>query len=783
MTGNDLRQRLSAIKTDLQGGAALKVFKADKALAAECLIRFALAFVLSGSQIFGAVAPFAVGLTAASGAGVTGFAALFGAIVGYLLSGSFFWAVKYISIAVIVTTAAIVFRDTEVKQTDWFMPVIAAVVTACIGFVSAADAGWTAAATALFVTDIVLAGGSAYFYKIALSPWSGRFNLEQGAEITHTVSILILMSTLLISLAHLELFGVISIGRAAATLIVFLAAFKGGAGMGCATGLAVGLAMDASTSVSPIFCTVYGLSGLIAGIFSRRRRLLFAMTYILVDACAAAVSLGNAAVPAILYETFIASVIFMLLPPSFMARLSILIPGTSGGYGVLKSREYTKSRVEQAALAFRELYETVQTAAGVGRNDQDIASVFDKAAEAACLTCARSSTCWHQDYQTTVDAMNNASPAMLERGSLQESDLPDYFVHACVNLPEFITAVNAELKGLLYRRQFRKRLKENQNAAFHQYGDVAAILNGISEELGSGTSFEPELENRLRKYLRSLNIQAETAVFRDRAGRLHAELFGANTVTLKKIPDYLEKLSAVLNVRLCTAETVSAVDRLYLLEAEPLAASVGISSKKKSEKGQSGDKGAYFKTDEGLLYVILSDGMGTGAEAARYAGDTVRILERFLRSGVAPETAVRMLNDLMLLKNEDDIGCATVDLVCINLFTGDARLFKYGAAPSYLRNGRGVRRMKGKSLAAGLGLPPHDAPDQLKMVLKPGSVAVIVSDGITADPEDGWLCEIISKFSGDTPKDLAASIVRAATEKYGVEDDMTVIAIQMAERV
>jgi stage II sporulation protein E len=787
MIVNQIRQRLSVIREGIPGRYSSALRGADRARAAEWAVRFAIAFVLSGSGIFAGIAPFAVSFTAAAGSASGCIASMLGAIGGYFLSGTFFWAIKYVCIAVIICAATIVFRDTAVYRSNWFMPVVASVITACITLVTAIDAGWSLPSVALVITDTVLAGGCAFFYKLALSPWSGRLNLEHGSEIIHTVSILILISTLLLSLAQIKVFGIISIGRTAATLIIFLAAFKGGVGMGCATGISVGLAMDAASSAAlpgahPIFCTAYGLAGMVSGIFSKQSRFVFAFSYILVGAVVAAVSIGNAGVPAILYEVFIASVIFMILPPSFMARLSILLPGVGSGHGVIKAREYTKKRVDQTALAFRDLYETVKTAVGNGSNDNDVATVFDKAADDICLSCLKTAKCWHLDYQSTVDAMNNATPAMLERGSLLESDLPEYFQRTCTSLPEYINSVNNELKSLLYRRQFKKRLRENQSAAFNQYSDISAILSGISEELGSGTSFEPEMENKLRKYLRSLNIQAETAVFRDRSGRLHAEIFGANTNMLKKIPGYLDKLSAVFNVRLCTVDSETEPDRIYLLEAEPLSASVGISCKKKNEKEPSGDRGAYFKTDEGILYVILSDGMGTGDHAARYSGDAVRILERFLRSGVAPETAVRILNDLMLLKNEDDTGCATVDLVCINLFSGSSRMFKYGAAPSYLRHGRTVRRVKGKSLAAGLGIPPHDAPDQLKMELRPGSAAVIVSDGVTAGNDDSWLCEAISKFEGDEPRELAGSIIETAVAKNGAEDDMTVIAIFVSER-
>ncbi len=110
-------------------------------------------------------------------------------------------------------------------------------------------------------------------------------------------------------------------------------------------------------------------------------------------------------------------------------------------------------------------------------------------------------------------------------------------------------------------------------------------------------------------------------------------------------------------------------------------------------------------------------------------------------------------------------------------------MFKYGAAPSYLRRGSSVRRIKGKSLAAGLGVPPHDAPDQLKMDLKADSMAVIISDGVTAGLDDGWLCELVSKFEGQDPRELAGLIIDTASEKFGAEDDMTVIVICVSERI
>ena len=110
---------------------------------------------------------------------------------------------------------------------------------------------------------------------------------------------------------------------------------------------------------------------------------------------------------------------------------------------------------------------------------------------------------------------------------------------------------------------------------------------------------------------------------------------------------------------------------MTLLEAEPLAVSVGIAALKKRGEKVSGDRGSYFKTDSGVLCVILSDGMGTGSEAAKESAEIVGILEKFLRSGADPAVAMKLLNSVMLLRGGDDSwGYATVDLMCVDLFSG-----------------------------------------------------------------------------------------------------------------
>ena len=71
----------------------------------DCALRFALAAVLSGAQVFGGYAPFALGWTAAAGAGAYGLSALAGAALGAFLFLGFSHALRTTAAAVLIFAA------------------------------------------------------------------------------------------------------------------------------------------------------------------------------------------------------------------------------------------------------------------------------------------------------------------------------------------------------------------------------------------------------------------------------------------------------------------------------------------------------------------------------------------------------------------------------------------------------------------------------------------------------------------------------------------------------
>ena len=747
---------------------------------AECAIRFLLGALLAGAEIFGGYAPFALGLVGASGSGLDGFCALLGACFGYLTMQGFAEGLRYTAACILAFSVAFAFFDVKAYKKTWFMPLAAAAMDGITGFVYLSDQGWTRENLVFFGTELLLCGASVYFYRIAFTPWTEKRE-EEGLTPRQTVSLLLLAGTLMLTLANLTLPGQLSVGRLTAALAVMVTASQGGIGVGATVGVAAGLAMDLAAGGMPFYSMAYALSGVMAGAFHRQGRLAAALAYVLTNGLTVLWTWESGLHIALLYEVFIASVIFLVLPQKALRQVGALVAPQPRQDTRERARAYVRNRLEETAGAFKELYQSMRAALRPGRpNDADAAVVFDRAADRVCKRCALQASCWQRDYVSTFNALNDALPAMLERGKGEGGDFPAYFANRCVKFPEFLAAANEEVSALLYRRQYRSRLQENRAAVCRQYGELAQVLGAAAAELGAELVPDPVREKRLRQYLTAQGIECQLAAYYDEAGHLRLELEGAGLSPLRQ-KEGVEKLSRLVNFPLRVVEGERR-DRLVLVQSEPLMAVAGAACRRKDGQMVSGDTGAWFKHDDGALYVLLCDGMGSGRLAQRESALAVRLLEQFLKAGVRPENALQTISAALALRGEEEIGFTTVDLLRVDLFTGEAAVYKYGAAPTYVRKGGGVSRLTGASLPAGLAGGEGGAPDVSQLRLEAGDWVLLVTDGVTGGGPDQWVRDQMTAFSGGSPRELAEALLEESQRQVGAADDRTALVIKLTRR-
>lgn len=187
-----------------------------------------------------------------------------------------------------------------------------------------------------------------------------------------------------------------------------------------------------------------------------------------------------------------------------------------------------------------------------------------------------------------------------------------------------------------------------------------------------------------------------------------------------------------------------------------------------------GDYFESFYDGKGNFVAVLSDGMGSGSRAAVDGTMAASVFSRLIISGFSFPCALRLVNSAMLVKSHEE-SLATLDILKVNLYSGQSVIYKAGASVSLLyRNGK-VGEIKKSAMPVGILRQAEFAT--VKGLLKDEDVVVIMSDGATENSMKE-IKEYIAKngFSEDLSEKLCA-VARAKNINHS--DDITVAVIKI----
>ncbi len=190
----------------------------------------------------------------------------------------------------------------------------------------------------------------------------------------------------------------------------------------------------------------------------------------------------------------------------------------------------------------------------------------------------------------------------------------------------------------------------------------------------------------------------------------------------------------------------------------------------------TGDTMAMRRAGDMEIFV-LSDGMGTGEAAHRESAMAAALLADMLSIGYPPEAAQRSVNDLLLLSGEEIY--ATLDAALVDLMTGELRMLKFGAPPSYvLREGR-VRLIDCPALPA--GILPEARAGECRTLLRRGDALVMMTDGLMEALGMELIAAIVERVGGaNTVEDAANALIACGIER-GYQDDMSVFVARVEQ--
>lgn len=738
--------------------------------------QFVLALVLARGSMFGGYAPFGVAATAAAAGTGGGYGALLGLLLGSLLLCGGMYGITAAAGGVLAVVCAHVF-DRETREKVWFMPVCAMACMAATGFVLIP--AFTPAAVARFACAVLTAGALTLCYGFALGP-------DRPVRMMRPVGCVALAASALVSLSDLQLLGVIAPARIALAALVLAAAYLGGSTAGTTAGVAAGALLDASLGQGAFFTCAYGLTALIAGAFQGAGRVGFAVAALIAGVGAALVGADDPVFVYALYEGVFAVLLYAAVPGSVWqyARDSLNPVRRDTAESIGRVRRTAGRYASEASDAFGELCAALQSGVEHGRvqTSDEVRAVFDRATDAVCAHCEACGACWQKESVATMDAFSSLAAPMLRRGRAQAGDFPPGFQGRCVHLPELVQAINRGLAALHERQAYRRRALEDRALVAQQYAGLTEILRQVGGSLSADQASLPAKERQVRSFAQAFGKIDKVAVFRDVSGRLRVELAGEGiTRILQDRKGFAVGLSALLCCGLTEPEALAddLGSRIVLREQAPYRVVAGISQKQKEGETVSGDTVHTFVTEDGRACMLLADGMGTGQAAAGDSGLMLSMMERFLKAGITVDDALRTVAPAFRMRVEGMRG-VTLDALTVDLYSGRASCLKCGAAPSYLRTGGGITTLAGDSLPVGL-MQSADEASPIPLRMLHGDLFVLLSDGVSDGLDDGWVKKLVEERAGDSPKELAARLVKAA-EKRGASDDLTAVVVRLERR-
>ncbi|ERI91473.1 stage II sporulation protein E [Clostridiales bacterium oral taxon 876 str. F0540] len=581
----------------------------------------------------------------------------------------------------------------------------------------------------------------------------------------------------------------VSIRNILALVFILIVSYVKGSTVGAASGVAMGVIIGICSNNLPLYISVYGLCGLIGGLFRNSGKLLTMLSYIVAFAIIKIYS--NIQGEFKIIEVLISGAAFFLIPLKFYNRLTLELDFhkkqdyISGNY-VDKIKGILVNRLDSFSDVLTNMSTILENLA---ENDKLVmknksAALIENLADRVCSNCNMKSMCWNREAYYTYNAFGELIQNYQER----KQEMPEELDRKCVKRTILTKNTEEIVNNYVINEMWRKRLSEGRELLSSQISNMASSVSEIIDEFNANIKIDVEAENNIRRILDRNRIKYnDVFCLCNKNNRLVIKVkMHSCSGTQLCIKEVLPLISQALHKNMCVSDEGCNIDindstcTVTFEEAPKFhVASHAIRLCKEGEN-YSGDSYTFGKLSDGTYMTIISDGMGSGPQAEQESNAAVELIEKFAHTGFNKITAINTVNSIMTLKFSADEKFSTVDLSSLDLYTGEAEFMKVGAVASFIKSGNKVEVIKSKTLPMGV-LDKVDV-DIIKRKVKNGDIIIMLTDGMLdynneAAGKVDWVVDFLENSNCVNPKDLVEQLVEKAKELGGgkAKDDMTVV--------
>lgn len=376
--------------------------------------------------------------------------------------------------------------------------------------------------------------------------------------------------------------------------------------------------------------------------------------------------------------------------------------------------------------------------------------------------------------------------AFEQKGNVSFEDMPRLFRETCGRQEDYVGHLNRNLGRATMNLTWKNRFLESRDAVISQFRELAVILEEFSRQMEQAVDVTAEVELDVRKAFLRHHMIIDHMLMLEYDNK-HREAYitvRTNNGRCIMAKDAGEFLGQAVGKRGWAAakDSRSVINRQFatvrFIEEGAYRVMWGVARAAKSGETVSGDNYTFSQNMPGQVIMSLSDGMGSGERAAKESQKVIELAEQLLEAGYTARAALKMVNTVLLLAGEEQHP-ATVDLCCIDLYTGVLEVMKLGAVATYVLDEDGVELLEAAQTPA--GVLEQVEPVLLSRKLWEESQVVMVSDGILealpGENKEQIMKEYLEGAQNGNPQELAERVLEFAMS-FSEEnrDDMTVLA-------
>jgi len=593
----------------------------------------------------------------------------------------------------------------------------------------------------------------------------------------------------------------ISVKAVTCILIILLAGNRRGVSMGAATGVMIGFVISMSSSKPPVLIGVYGICGLLCGVFNIIGRIGSGIAFISGNFLLTLYINGSTETLIYFKEILCSIIIFLLIPQRLINRFALKFAGLGINDEEIVHASYIKDitikKLNKFSKAFLELSKTFGeiSETSIVTDKSDISTLFDRVADRICKDCSLCGHCWERNFYETYQLMFKIVETLDSKGRIDQEDVPVDFINKCRRINDFIDAVNNVYELFKIDMVWKNRLGESRGLVSQQLYGLSKVISNLAADIDIDVKFKSEMERRLISELAQNGINVESVyVTENKYGKYEIQIkhkgCGYKRNCINVIAGILTNLTGrkmAKDESSCCMDKRTGYCEVKFLEEERFSVTTGIARLPKHGSMVSGDNYSFMNAGNGKYLVALSDGMGSGQKAATQSKTAISLLEQFMDAGFDKDTAVNLINSILVLKSSDE-SFTTIDLTIVDLYDGEAEFLKIGAVPTFVKREDAIETIRTVSLPAGIF--SNINTELVHKKIDSGNFIIMMTDGIIdAFKKEGRYEDNLINFIRDiktiNPQVIADMILDEAyrLSKGIPEDDMTVLVAKVWKKI